>query len=120
MLLTVALDEPPPLALSSIVIGSLLGGVFGFIASKRVSRVGWVERRLSRWRTPAITQQMQEHPYRWVTIASLTPIAFSWLCYLAGLYRFPRRAFLLLCLLRVPKVGIYFAIVRAGWTHMGP
>lgn len=120
MLLTVALGTPPAWSLLSIAAGSLAGGMVGFVVAVRVSRVRWLEARAARLHELPFTRHLQRYPYRWVALASLTPVAFSWLCYLAGFQRLPRRALLLLCLLRVPKLAIYFAIVRAGWLHLAP
>lgn len=120
MLLTVALGTRPAWSLLSIAAGSLGGGVLGFVVAARVSRIRWLEERACRLRGLALTRHLQRHPYRWVAVASLTPVAFSWLCYLAGFQRLPRQALLLLCLLRLPKLALYFAIVRAGWLHLTP
>ncbi len=115
MMLTVALDRPVGWSLLSIILGSLLGGAVGFAIARQISHWPWLERRFARMRMAHTLRLMQHHPYRSVVIASLTPVAYSWLCYLAGFYRFSPRAFLLLSLLRVPKLLLYFAIVRAAW-----
>lgn len=120
MLLTVALERPVGWALASITIGSLLGGALGYLVARRISHVRWIERRMERLQAGRLAKMMESHPYRWVVIASMTPVAYSWLCCLAGLSRFSQRAFILLCLLRVPKLLLYFAIVHAGWAGLGP
>jgi membrane protein YqaA with SNARE-associated domain len=120
MFLSVAFERPLGWAFVSIALGSLAGGAVGFFISRRISHWSWLERKLERLRLAQTIERMKRHPYRWALIASLTPVAYSWLCYLAGFHRLSTRFLLVLSLLRIPKLGIYFAIVRAGWMSLPP
>ena len=42
-------------------------------------------------------------------------MAFSVLCYLAGLLRVRSGPLLVLLVLRVPKIVLYYYLVRVGW-----
>jgi uncharacterized membrane protein YdjX (TVP38/TMEM64 family) len=49
-------------------------------------------------------------------VLSLTPVAFSWLVYMCGLSRYSWRSVALLSVLRLPKLVIYYWLVRVGWA----
>jgi len=49
-------------------------------------------------------------------MASLSPMAFSVLCYLAGFFRVRRGPLLVLLALRLPKIALYYYLVRVGWS----
>lgn len=99
----------------AIVVGSLVGGVSGYLIAPVLNRFAWVAAMIER--TQGKVKQLLED--RWVlgsVLVSLTPIAFSWLCYSAALYKVPRRTFALLCLLRIPKLALYQQLILWGWS----
>ncbi len=101
--------------LPAIVLGSLAGGVSGYAAAPVLMRLGWVRSFVERTRDKV--QGLFER--RWLVaslVLSVSPIAFSWLCYSAALYRVPRRTFAVLCLLRVPKLVVYQQLISWGWS----
>jgi uncharacterized membrane protein YdjX (TVP38/TMEM64 family) len=101
-------------ALSAITFGSLLGGTVGFFFARRLARFRLVAKWLAR--SSKIVQRFgSNHGYRLIVAASLTPIAYSALCYLAGFYRLPKRLYALLALLRIPKLVLYYYLVQLGW-----
>ena len=56
------------------------------------------------------------YAHRSVFFASLTPMAFSVLCYVGGLYRLRWSALALLLAMRVPKLALYYYLLRVGWN----
>ena len=102
-------------ALAAICAGSLSGGYLGYELSKRLGRVSFVARRLEGPRMSA-ERAFQRWGYRAAVIASLLPIAYSVLCYLAGLNRLPIRFFAVLAVLRVPRLILFYYLVRLGWA----
>jgi uncharacterized membrane protein YdjX (TVP38/TMEM64 family) len=54
--------------------------------------------------------------YRGAALISITPVAFSVVCYVSGLYRLGTRPFLLVLALRLPKLLIYYQLVKLGWS----
>jgi len=114
MLMAIAGGGSVVLALLAITIGSLCGGVVAFFLSQYIGKWRFVARLIAR-SAPLVERLGMRHGYRAAVIASLTPIAFSMLCYLAGIYRFPRRVFFVFLLLRIPKILLYFYLVRLGW-----
>jgi membrane protein YqaA with SNARE-associated domain len=114
MLLAIANGGPqlPPLLV--IAGASLAGGLLGYTLAGQLGHLPWVARSLAR-SSQAATKLYEKHGDRVVLLASLTPIAFSVLCYTAGLCRLPKRAFALIALLRLPKLVAYYYLVRLGW-----
>jgi membrane protein YqaA with SNARE-associated domain len=49
-------------------------------------------------------------------IASATPIPFSFMCYVAGVYRLRYRMLAFICLTRIPRLLVMYWLVRAGWV----
>lgn len=101
--------------LPAIVLGSLAGGVSGYLVAPILTRIVWISAFIER------TQPRVRKFYDrgWIVaslLLSLSPIAFSWLCYCAALYRLPRRALGLLCLLRIPKLMAYQQLISWGWS----
>ncbi len=102
-------------ALVVITVSSLLAGHAAFFFARRLSHLRFVRRGVMR-----VERQLggwfARYGARALFIAGFLPVPYSFLCYLAGLQRVPYRAFLPVLLLRVPKVYLYFLIVRAGWA----
>jgi membrane protein YqaA with SNARE-associated domain len=101
--------------LVAVCVGSLLGGITAYSIARKASNLAFLKRLLAR------TQQKVDwlfarYGYWAVAIGSLTPIPYSFLCYVAGGYRMPPRIFCVLSLFRIPKVILYFYLVKLGWT----
>lgn len=120
MLLAIAAGAPALGTLAATICGSVLAGFSGFALAGRLGRIPKLERLLRRaggGAAHAVAQKLgHEYAYRSVIVVSLTPMAFSVLCYLAGLYQMRRGPFLLLVALRVPKLVLYYYLVKIGWT----
>lgn len=116
MLLSIAAGAPAALTLGATMIGSLIGGTLGFALARRLGSVPSVARFIERL-SGRIGQKLgHDYAYRSVLFLSITPMAFSVLCYLAGLYRMRRGPFFLLLALRIPKLVLYYYLVRMGWS----
>jgi hypothetical protein len=115
MLLSVASQASAARSLASIVSASVLAGFVGFHAARWSSRSAWIAERTASSRL-LLERAVQRFGARAALIASLLPIPYSVLCYLAGLNRMPQRFLLLLCLCRVPKLLLFWWFVRWGWS----
>lgn len=116
MLMAVSSGASRPLAFFVITCASLLGGVAGYHVARRLAHVRPIARRLERAQG-MVGQAFSRFGYRAALLASLLPIAYSVLCYLAGLYRLPRRVFAVLCLCRIPRLLLFFYLVELGWAQ---
>jgi membrane protein YqaA with SNARE-associated domain len=115
MLMAVTSGVSRPLALAAITAGSLTGGYIGYRVAGRLARFGPIARRLEKSQGLA-TAAFSRFGYRAAIVASLMPIAYSVLCYLAGIHRLPRRIFAVLSLCRVPRLLFFFYLVEFGWS----
>ena len=115
MLMAVTSGSSQPIALGAIAAGSLVGGFAGYSLAHRI--VNWrpIARRLQRSQHVAASA-FSRFGYRAAIIASLLPIPYSVLCYLAGIQRLPRRIFAVLSLCRLPKLLMFFYMVELGWS----
>lgn len=116
MLMAVSSGASRPLAFGVITAASLLGGTAGYHVARRLAHVRPIARRLERAQGLA-GRAFSRFGYRAALLASLLPIAYSVLCYLAGLYRLPRRVFAVLCLCRIPRLLLFFYLVELGWAQ---
>lgn len=114
MLASVVSGVPATHALAAITIGSLAGGTIGFSLSGRLSHLPWIANKLSR-SSERVGKLVDKYGFWAIGLASFTPVPFSVLCYLSGLYRMRWLHFALVLVLRVPRLIIYYAIVKAGW-----
>lgn len=101
-------------AFAAIAPASVVAGAVGYELSQRLGELRWVARRTQRWRAP-LHAAFERYGYRTAFVASLLPIPYSLLCYLAGLNRMPRRFLALLAVCRVPKLVLFFVLVALGW-----
>jgi membrane protein YqaA with SNARE-associated domain len=115
MLMAVTSGVSRPWALGAITVGSLAGGLIGYRVAGRVARFGPIARRLERSQA-AVASAFSRFGYRAAIVASLTPVAYSVLCYLAGIHRLPRRIFAVLLLCRIPRLLLFFYLVELGWS----
>ena len=115
MLMAVTSGASRPLALAAITAGSLAGGFAGYRLAGRLARFGPLARRLERSQGLA-TAAFSRFGYRAALVASLLPVAYSVLCYLAGIHRLPGRVFAVLSLCRIPRLLLFFYLVELGWS----
>lgn len=115
MLLAIASDMSQPRAFAAIMVASLGGGFTGYSLAGRLARIGFVARWLERSR-PLAERAFSRFGVRATVIASILPVPYSLLCYLAGQQRMPPRLFLLFLVLRIPRLVAYYYLVRLGWS----
>ena len=101
--------------LVAVCTGSILGGITAYAIARKVSDFPFFARLLARTRKK-VDWLFVRYGYTAVAIGSLTPIPYSFLCYVAGGYKMPPRIFLALSLLRIPKVVLYYYLVMLGWN----
>jgi membrane protein YqaA with SNARE-associated domain len=129
-----AFSLPPPPLFYVIVVGtgsgshlvgmtvvslaSVVAGNVGYRLSALVSARPFFKRRIDA--TRARMDVLFERYGVWAfAIASLTPLPFSLMCYVAGVYRIRPWLFALVCLFRIPRLLVMYWMVRAGWVTGG-
>lgn len=114
MLLAVSSGAPEGASLLAIAIGSLLGGTAAYLVGKRVARLAFVSKRLAR-STLVVERMLARFGYGAALLASVSPLPYSVLSGISGAHRLPLRFFVLVSLCRLPRLCLYFWIVRASW-----
>jgi len=118
MLASIVSGWSVPGTLVAVCAGSLLGGITAYAIARKAAGLPVLQRLLAR--SQEKVDWLFDRYGRWaVAIGSLTPIPYSFLCYIAGAYRMRPRIFLALALFRIPKIVVYFYLVRLGWMSSG-
>lgn len=94
----------------ALACGSILGGISAYFFGPVLERIAWLKKMSDSIRSTSESFDSNN----WVTtavVASLSPLAFSWVCYAAGMCRAPRRVLFILCLLRLPKLLLFQAAI---------
>jgi membrane protein YqaA with SNARE-associated domain len=115
MLLAVASNTPTVHAFPAIAAASLVSGGIGYQLAKWASQVAWLAGKTERYRR-VLAAAFERRGYRIALVASLLPIPYSLLCYLAGLNRMPAAFLALIGVCRVPKLLGFYGLVYFGWT----
>jgi membrane protein YqaA with SNARE-associated domain len=102
----------------AVCIGSMFGGITAYWIARKAMGLRFFRRLLARTQRH-VDWLFKRYGYWAVAIGSLTPIPYSFLCYVAGGYRMPPRIFVVLSLFRIPKIVLYFYLVKLGWTAGG-
>lgn len=86
--------------------GSIVGGSVGYGVSRLARRIPWIATWLS---TRASSMETLLRRYGWLALGAgaLTPLPFSFTAWACGLLGMPFRLFLLVSLLRIPRVALY-------------
>lgn len=112
MLASIAAGAPPGPVIAAISAGSIVGGHLGMLGARRLAEVAIVRRLTSRGPLPGM---FRRHQILAVTLGGVLPLPYSLLCYTCGVLKTPYRLFLIVIALRVPKLVLFYAIIRAGW-----
>ncbi len=114
MLMGLSSGVPALETLLAVNLGSFIGAWCGYLLTSRASHFGPIARRLAD--TRRITASVfSRYGSRSVIVASILPVPYSGLCYMAGLARLPARGFALISLIRVPRLVIYYYLIQLGW-----
>jgi membrane protein YqaA with SNARE-associated domain len=114
MFVSVATQTPALPTLLAISAGSLTGGAVAFAIAEYVGRIRVVAEKLARSRA-SVERGLARFGYWAPVIASLLPIAYSLLCYVAGANRLPWRIFFVLSACRIPRLILFYYLIRIGW-----
>lgn len=102
-------------AFLAICAGSVAGGFTAYWLARHFSNKAFVRR----WfvhDAEAMTELLARYGGRAVLVGSVSPIPFSTLCVVAGLYKVSHRLLFVLLVLRIPRLVFFYFIIRAGWS----
>jgi membrane protein YqaA with SNARE-associated domain len=100
---------------TSVLLGSVAGGLVAFAIGRRAVGAHWLERR-TRASRALIRALVDEHGLLGVAIAGILPISYFALCSLGGVMRLPYRAYAVLAIMRIPRLLATYAIIALAWT----
>lgn len=115
MLTAITTGTPIVPAMTAICVASLIGGNFSFWLGRMLGHLGFFKRLFDRAR-PTMDPLFERWGVWAIAVASITPIPFSTLCVVSGMYRIPWRLFALLVTLRVPRLIVFYLLIKAGWA----
>lgn len=115
MLAAITRGSPARPVLSAIVIGSLAGGHLAYGLAAKARSIRFFMRGAKRV-NKSLRALIDRYGVWALVIGSLTPVPYSFLCYLSGLNHVPYRFFAILCVLRIPKIVVYYYLIRVGWN----
>jgi membrane protein YqaA with SNARE-associated domain len=114
MLTAISAGESQLAAMVAICAASMIAGCVGYLLAGRLARVRLFARRIEASRAK-VDRLIERYGYWAIVLGGLTPIPFSVLCYLSGLYRIPARCLAVLIMTRVPRLLVFYALIRAGF-----
>jgi len=115
LFLSIASGASVTLTLVACSTASVLAGNLAYAIGPYIERIPILRSRLEDFR-PRGEFLFQKWGGRAVALAALTPIPFSIVGWLAGIYRTPYHWFAAATLARVPRIVGYYALYAYGWT----
>lgn len=106
----------PVMALASVIVGSVLGGLAVFAFARETSRMSSFEKRIEPTRV-YVEQLVRKRGYWGIAAAGLLPISFFLLCVLGGMMRLRYRAYGILALMRIPRLVGSYLLIELAWHH---
>jgi membrane protein YqaA with SNARE-associated domain len=114
MLTAISAGAPPLAPMVAICTASMIAGYVGYHLAGPLARVRFFARRVEASRAE-VDRLIERYGYWAIVLGSITPIPFSVLCYLSGIYRIPAKYLGLLIVTRIPRLLVFYALIRAGW-----
>ncbi len=100
-------------------IGSLLGGTTGYWIGRLLGTRQWMIH-FFHGRGAEAYAITYRYGFIALAIAAFTPIPYSIVCWACGAVNLKFRYFLLISLLRIPRVALFLWFIQAGFIAMGP
>jgi len=111
LLVAVAARAPVLPILATCIAASLVAGSIAYAFGPQIVKVPIIRRRVDRFEDKGIALY-QKYGVWTVTIAALSPIPFSIICWFAGIYRMSYAKFLLATTARITRfIGYYYLFV---------
>jgi len=114
MLMGISSGVPAASTLAAVIVGSWIGGWLAYFLAKRVAQWAVIERRLVEPRR-LLDRALVRYGHGALVVVGFLPITYAALCYIAGLGRVSKRGFLVIALVRIPRLVAYYYLVRLGW-----
>ncbi len=113
LLAVVSSGGDPIVPLAVICTASIAAGHVAYRVGGTLTRFAFFRRLLARSRG-RVDRLFARYGIWAIAVGSVTPVPYSVLCYLSGLYRVDYRLFSLLTLLRIPRLLFFYFLFRWG------
>jgi membrane protein YqaA with SNARE-associated domain len=98
-------------------VGSILGGTVGFFIGRTLGTTQWMIR-FFQTRGAEAYAITKRYGLVALALAAFTPIPYSIVCWACGAVKIRLRDFLLISLLRIPRVALYLWLIQQGFVAM--
>ncbi len=114
----IAQQLPVMQLLLTMSLTSIVGGFCGYLIAGRLDRLSFVHNLTKNYHDQG--KALIHHYGGWaVAIAGFTPVPFSTICWIAGLLEVPWYEVLIGCLARIPRMVIYYYLIKGGVSLFG-
>lgn len=117
MYLAVAVGAQSPVipTIIAICIVSMIAGNCGYFVGPQITKIGFVRRRVEAFR-PRGEKLFARWGVGAVAIGALTPLPYSIICWIAGIYKMPYKKFFWATFFRIPRMVAYYLIILSTWN----
>ena len=115
--LAVAKDVNHVLGVTLICIASVLGGFSGYFIGSHIKDWPFLEKFVYRYEDRG-KELFRKYGIWGVVIGAMTPIPFSTVCWLAGMFEMNFKKFALACLFRIPRMIIWYVLIAYSWIKL--
>ncbi len=114
LFIAMATNQPVALTIALLSAVSVICGSISFVIGPQLARIGFVKRRIERWRVRG--EALFRHWGVWtVAIGAISPVPYAMTCWFAGIYKMRYSKFFLATLFRVPRFIGYYYLFELGW-----
>jgi membrane protein YqaA with SNARE-associated domain len=111
-------DFEPLLSVLFISLGSIIGGHIGYQIGRSLGHTRFVRRVIGGYMVRG-RLLFSKYGLFAVILAAFTPIPFSTVCWIAGIFEMDRRLFFIGTLWRVPRFLLWFLVLGLGYKGLG-
>jgi membrane protein YqaA with SNARE-associated domain len=115
LIISIASGFDPGLTIATCAVGSVVAGNVAYLIGPQIERIPILESRLQDFR-PRGERLFGEWGGWAVAVAAMTPVPFSIVSWLAGIYGMSWRLFWLASLVRIPRIAGYYLLYKIGWV----
>lgn len=115
IMLAVSGGMNPGLTITSLSLGSILGGSLAYLIGLKLIPRFHLGRKMVLHYEDKLLPYLRKYGFWAVVLSALTPIPYSWMAYTVGTFKMPFHLFLLGSLFRIFRMSIYFFAMYLGW-----
>lgn len=110
---TVAQNIPAFILITIVSIASMAGGFTGYLIGRYLNHFAIIQKLTSYYKKRGNRLITRYGPWT-VAIAGFTPVPYSTISWIAGMFKISPKFYLLASLTRIPRLALYYAAIREG------